>query len=118
MKWATHPPSEVNHAPVPVIGNDKSNKVIYERVVPGKTITMNASTSTDKDGDQLSYRWFHYVEASTYDDVVEIKDPANPILNFKVPKDLDDKEIHLVLEVRDNGLPSLVAYRRIVIQQK
>jgi hypothetical protein len=34
----------------------------------------------------------------------------------KVPADLEDKNIHIVLEVRDNGTPELVRYRRIIIE--
>ena len=118
MQWATHSPSEVNHAPLPAIGKDSSNKVIYKSAVPGKKVGLNASASTDIDGDPLSYKWFHYVEASSYKKPLSIADPHSPLLSFKVPEDLGEKAIHLVLEVRDQGTPSLVAYRRIVIQKK
>jgi hypothetical protein len=32
-----------------------------------------------------------------------------------VPDDLGARSIHLVLEVRDDGSPELVAYRRVII---
>ena len=118
MKWATHPPSEVNHAPVAVLGKDKSNLVSYRKAAPGSKMKVDASASSDKDGDQLSFRWFHYAEAGSYRKKLALADSSSAVLSFTVPEDLGGHDIHLVLEVRDNGSPSLVAYRRIVISGK
>ena len=118
MKWATNSPSEVNHAPVAVLGGDRSNKVVYRKSAPGSRVVLDASKSFDQDGDRLSYRWFHYKEAGSYQNPIDIPDSASSRIRFTVPHDIGNDDLHLVLEVRDQGSPSLVAYRRVVIAKK
>ncbi|GAA4394661.1 hypothetical protein GCM10023187_00740 [Nibrella viscosa] len=118
MQWSTHGPAEVNHAPTPAFGKDRSNAVVYKRVVPGKTLTLDASASTDRDGDKLSYRWYPYPEAGSYTKPIKLETSDSPVLTWTVPEDIGDNAIHLILEVRDNGSPSLVAYRRVVVRKK
>ena len=36
---------------------------------------------------------------------------------FVMPKLKPDEEIHIILEVRDDGRPALYSYRRIVVRQ-
>jgi hypothetical protein len=118
MKWATHSPSEVNHAPLVALNDDKSKNVLYRKAVPGSSIELNASQSYDRDSDRLTFRWFHYKEAGSYRGKITLNDSSSAIIRLTVPSDIGGNDIHLVLEVRDNGSPSLVAYRRVVIMKK
>lgn len=118
LDWSLKEPEEVNHEPIAVIGKDHGNRIIRMKVEPGKTLQLDASGSSDPDGDQLDIKWFVYENAGTYAGIVLQESGASPVLNFEVPKDLEDKEIHLVLEVRDNGTPSLVSYRRVILQNR
>jgi hypothetical protein len=118
MKWATQPPTQVNHAPVAAVGKDTSNKVIYLSASPASKLRFDASASFDRDGDKLDFKWFHYAEAGSYPQQLTLKDAHNSRVELLVPKDLGNEEIHLVLEVRDQGKPSLVSYKRIVIRKK
>ncbi len=118
MKWATHSPAEVNHIPVAAIGKDLSNKIIYLKSTPGKKIKLDASASYDPDGREISFTWYNYAEAGGYPNPIQLSKVSSKVLHFTVPPDIGDKEIHLILEVRDHGDPALVAYRRVVIQKK
>ena len=118
LGWSIKEPSEANHEPFAIIGKDHGNQIIRMKVKPGATIQLDATGSFDPDGDQLDIKWFVYETAGTYAGKVLPESGASPVLNFKVPKDLEDKEIHLVLEVRDNGTPSLVSYRRVILQNR
>jgi len=117
LQWSLKQPLEVNHEPVAAIGKDRSNKVLRMKVKPGKTIRLNASKSSDLDGNQLSFNWFFYKSASSYNGTVLPENGKSPVLNLKVPDDLESNDIHLILEVRDNGTPSLVSYRRLIISK-
>jgi len=117
LQWSVKSPSEVNHEPLAAIGKDLSNQIVRMKAKPGKILKLDASGSTDPDKDQLSYNWFFYKNAGTYAGIFLPENVANPILSLKIPEDLGTKEIHLILEVRDNGTPSLVSYRRIIISE-
>jgi len=118
LDWSVKEPEEVNHEPVAVIGKDRGNRIIRMKVEPGKTLQLDASGSFDPDRDQISFQWFMYESAGTYVGNVMPGNETSSILNLKVPKNLGEKEIHLILEVRDNGTPSLVTYRRVILQNR
>ena len=46
-----------------------------------------------------------------------ISDPASPVQNLSLPKDIGDKKIHIVLEVKDNASLQLVSYRRVILSK-
>jgi hypothetical protein len=103
---------------VAVVNGDRTNRILMVQARPGEEIRLNASGSHDPDDDEITFRWFRYDEADSYAGDFEIEQPTQAVQNFVVPSDLGDGDIHLVLEVRDNGIPDLVAYRRVIIQLK
>jgi hypothetical protein len=104
----------INKAPKPSVNGDNTNKVIYMNVEPGTNIVLDASASTDPNGNSLSYRWFRYGEADNYPGSVTINNSTSSVASFTVPSNAGNNWVHVVLEVKDNGSQSLVAYKRII----
>ncbi|MGA2446189.1 MAG: nucleoside hydrolase-like domain-containing protein [Opitutaceae bacterium] len=116
MEWCVKPYNEANHPPVAAIDGDTSPTIVRMRALSGSTLRFDASASTDPDGDQLTFSWWIYEEAGTYPGRIVVHDADHPTAYFTVPSGAGGKQIHLILEVKDNGkCASLAAYRRIVI---
>lgn len=118
LQYSLKNPDEVNHEPIAVINGDKSNNLIKLQLKRNKKIKLDASASTDPDGDTVSYNWFFYKEASDYTGAISIKDPSSAIQRITLPKDIGKKSIHLILEVTDKGSPELVSYRRVILSAR
>lgn len=115
MDWCTNPPEQTNHPPVVAIGDDSSTRVIYVEAQAGEQLRFSAKKSFDPDDDQLTFKWWIYSEAGTYEGMVPIENDTRSRISIKVPEDLKQQTIHLMLTVRDNGTPGLTRYRRVVI---
>jgi hypothetical protein len=98
------------------VNGKRENDVQTIKVKPGKTIKLDASKSNDPDKDQLSFNWFVYREAGNYDGALNIINPSSAKQKLVVQNDLKGKEIHVILEVKDNGTPALVSYRRFILK--
>jgi hypothetical protein len=118
LLWSIKEPGEVNREPMAVVNGDLSAHIIQFTVSPGEEISFDASASTDPDGDPLSFNWFRYDMADSYTGSFEISNPSDAEQKLRIPHDIGDSNIHLVLEVEDNGSPSLTTYRRIIIEAK
>ncbi len=79
---------------------------------------LSAAGSNDPDGDGLSFRWFYYQEPGDYEGTINIRNSNARKASFTAPKVNKTKELHIILEVRDDGEPSLYAYRRVIVSVK
>lgn len=111
MDWCIKPYEKANHAPVAVLDQDA------EQVVPpGTEVILSAAQSYDPDGDDLSFSWDFYREASSYKGQLDIRNRNSSEISFTAPEAIYfPKTIHIVLSVKDNGHPALTGYRRAVI---
>jgi hypothetical protein len=108
--WCVKPYEEANHPPAVALGHGADLVVS-----PGATVKLSARGTSDPDGDELTYRWWQYREAGSYDGAVEIRDGETQDAAFVVPEDAGAGEtIHLIVEVTDRGTPPLTRYRRVV----
>ena len=109
--------SDANHNPIAAIGEDRTKNVIERPVRAGEPVVLDASASTDPDGDALAYRWFHYAEAEGYEvrKRVTLRGETTPRVTVTVEEAEPGARIHIILELRDDGDPPLYAYRRVIL---
>jgi hypothetical protein len=101
---------DANHPPVVHI---KSKKDIT--VKSGKKVKLDAGRTGDPDGDSLTFAWWQYKDAGSYDAMVELKNYDSNRVSFTAPKVSKPETIHIILEVSDNGSPALKSYQRVII---
>jgi len=110
--WCVKSYDEANHPPVVVLDHARDMKV-----VPGEKVSLSAKGTTDPDSDELTYQWWQYQEAGTYDRTIEIRDAGKRDASFKVPGDAaKGTAVHIICEVTDTGTPQLTRYQRVVVE--
>ncbi len=116
MDWCVKSFDKANHHPKAIVNDDNSDSILFLKANAGDEIQLDASSSTDPDGDQLSYLWWMYQESGTYDQKIHINHDKKAKANITIPEDAGGKQIHIILEVKDdNQIASLYDFRRIVI---
>jgi len=115
--WCVKPYAEANHHPVAAVNGDATDAIVRRTAKPNEKLQFDASASSDPDRDPLSFRWYFYPEAGTYDG--ELPDLAGrnaQQCSFEIPLDAAGTQIHLILEVTDGSdIVPLTDYRRVVI---
>jgi hypothetical protein len=108
--WCVNDYAHANHQPI-VKCNLKD-----VCVKKGKKIRLSAKGTSDPDGNKLIYRWWVYTEASSYKKQISIKNSNQKTASIRIPEDAKrGDQIHVILEVKDNGTPQLTRYSRVVI---
>lgn len=106
MDWCVMPFDEANHAPK-IVSSTESRKVSK-----GDKVDLYA-VAGDVDENKVYYHWWHYKDASGMDSYIKIVNETSDKAYFVVPED-QDKDIHIILEVKDDGQPSLIRYKRLI----
>ena len=79
----------------------------------GETVKLAAS-ATDPDGNQLACRWWQYTDADSATGTVTIANNDSwDDASFVAPNEAG-KQVHIILEVTDNGALPLTRYQRII----
>ena len=119
MDWTIKSYKEANHPPVVQLGHP--NELTARR---GERVNLSAEGSYDPDGDELSYHWFYYDEASSFamtsdrtGNRIIIEDSDKQKAWFTVPmvNVLRTGTIHIILALTDHGIPALTRYSRVIV---
>ncbi len=116
MDWTvTADFSKANHNPNVVLNELAGTQVVHLPSHAGGSISLSARGTTDPDDDLLSYTWFIYEEAGTgsANATLENNNKQETVLN--IAEESSEGTIHVILQVEDNGSPSLFSYRRAII---
>lgn len=111
MQWAAE--GRGNRNPQVIVNGQKGLSPIVIHAKPGKVVRLNASRSTDPEGDALSFKWWQQPEIG--DAQLSIDGADTNKVSIRIPDDAQGKVFHVICEVHDNGPFHLVAYRRVII---
>ncbi len=110
MDWCTKPYGEANHHPVIVLSHPEQFTV-----KSGEGFSLDGFNSTDPDGDNLSFLWFHYPEASSYKKLINVGAENVHGVYVTAPKVEKTETLHFILKLSDKGTPSLTRYKRVIV---
>lgn len=110
--WCVKSFRQANHPPVVHVNHPKIMKA-----KPGAIISLSAKGSLDPDGNLLFYRWWQYQEAGACKAELKMQNAEQRDASLVIPKTVSKGDsIHIICEVKDNGIPVLTRYQRVVIE--
>jgi hypothetical protein len=117
MDWTVQPKNAANHPPVASVKGP-----LEVNVKVGESIQLDASSSTDPDGDELQYRWIHYPEPGNYWYPkwipLKMENANSAVLLLGVDNRVqlaEPQNTHIILQVTDQGEPQLTRYQRVIV---
>ena len=116
MDWCVADSYEkANHAPSAALNGDNSKRILQLQAKSGETVTLSCADSSDPDGNSIAVKWFVYPEAGWFSGEVELNSTSDSQTGFIAPSVDNPQTIHIILEVSDDGVPTLATYRRAVV---
>lgn len=131
MDWTIADYAHANHNPVVEVNGQAGTAPIQIEAKVGQAVVLDASKSTDPDGQALHFHWFHYAEAGgtgaslaavsiTGADSAKASVTATATCRpqwLKLGSGCPLAGIaHVILAVTDEGSPKLTSYRRIILK--
>ncbi|MGF1586076.1 MAG: nucleoside hydrolase-like domain-containing protein [Bacteroidales bacterium] len=120
INWTIMNYEEANHPPVPILAHPNEITVKSNDVVK-----LDATPTTDPDGDNLTYNWYLYFEPGSYllftdyqsnrNHQLDIENSDKSVATFTAPAVNKPSDMHIILEVTDDGDPALTRYQRVIV---
>ncbi|MFB9133818.1 nucleoside hydrolase-like domain-containing protein [Vibrio olivae] len=113
--------SKANHNPNVKLNGEGGLAPVYIEAKSGEKVNLSATGSSDPDNDALNYRWWQYAEPSAhalqihFGPKIELSSTNQADTSFVAPKVDKPTPFHVIIEVSDEGTPSLYSYRRAII---
>jgi hypothetical protein len=108
--WCVKPLNEANHAPI--VSLKQAENIITDA---GAVIPLYGVAS-DPDHNALTFHWWQYTEAGTGKENVIFHNAGKARTLVTIPANaIKGTTYHLILEVKDNGMPALTRYQRVII---
>jgi hypothetical protein len=122
IDWTIKPFGEANHPPVARLAHP--NEIT---VKSGDKVTLDASPTNDPDGNELTFKWWLYLEPGSHllfrdyslnnnrNFQLDMDGKDTPVATFAAPKVTNPQDMHIILEVTDKGTPALTRYQRVIV---
>ncbi|MDO4259254.1 MAG: DUF1593 domain-containing protein [Actinomycetaceae bacterium] len=111
LRWSvTERYEDANHPPQLRVDGG-----LDREIAPGGSVELQVS-ALDPDGDEVSLRWWQYVEAGTCLAPVEVQDLGDGRCRVSVGGEAEvGSTIHILAEGADSGVPSFTRWARIIL---
>jgi len=131
MDWSVGDFAHANHAPRVVVNGDAGVHALVVDVDAGQDVVLDATGTTDPDGDALDVEWFPYVEAGFGQGEplaevslghatglrVQVHALSSCRANWLGASACGPEGVaHVILAVTDHGAPALTRYRRVIVR--
>jgi hypothetical protein len=117
LDWCLKDFTLCNHTPVISINGSTGKCPLFMSINAGKTVELDASSTTDPDGNLLQYEWLVYPECGNSPENMELKSDKGKA-SLIMPFLKQGEAISFVLKVTDDGNPNLTSYKRIILISK
>jgi hypothetical protein len=112
MDWAKD--GAGNRNPIVVLDGETGYSVLKKSPKTGTSVALDASKTTDPDGNTLKFNWWVQADAGSYSGKVTISGGTTNTATVEIPADSAGKTFHVICEVTDDGTHNLSSYRRVV----
>lgn len=115
VRWADRATyGSANHHPVVSVNGSTGFAPLYLSASASQIVNLNASQSSDPDGNSLSYKWEIYNEISRSG--ATISNTTASTTTVTMPSSFTSSDtVHVYLRLSDNGEFSLTRYKRVII---